>query len=182
MQVFLESLKEGQVTKYSLSTVYCDDKVVHDIDGVLRAWEKYFDNLSTPKDSAQYDTDHFYEVNNFVNDKIKCKDIDQFTKETFTCDEINKAISKLHNSPGYDLVTTEHIKNAGPMLVRVLTKLFNICIEMQCIPENVIRGVQIPIYKGKNTCSLDPGNYRGITLLTSFNKLFEVILWSRLEV
>ena len=39
-----------------------------------------------------------------------------------------------------------------------------------------------PSTKEKNTCSLDPGNYRGITLLSSFNKMSEIILWSRLEV
>ena len=38
-------------------------------------------------------------------------------------------------------------------------------------------GVQVPLYKGKDTCVLDPNNYRGITLLPTFNKLFEILLW-----
>ena len=42
-------------------------------------------------------------------------------------------------------------------------------------------GTQIPLYKGKNTCTLDQNNYRGITLLTSLNKVFEVLLWERVK-
>ena len=56
-----------------------------------------------------------------------------------------------------------------------------LCIQREYVPICFRRGVQIPLYKGKNACSLDPNNYRGITLLSSFNKLFEILLWSRLE-
>ena len=49
------------------------------------------------------------------------------------------------------------------------------------IPSNFRRGTKIPLYKGKNTCPLDPDNYRGITSLSSFIKLFEVIVWQRIE-
>ena len=49
------------------------------------------------------------------------------------------------------------------------------------MPQNFRIGTQIPLYKGKNTCSLDPNNYGGITLLTSLNKLFEIIMWNRLK-
>ena len=41
--------------------------------------------------------------------------------------------------------------------------------------------MQVPLYKGKNTSILEVNNYRGITLLSTFNKLFEVILWKRIE-
>ena len=37
------------------------------------------------------------------------------------------------------------------------------------------------LYKGKDTCTLDPNNYRGITLLSVFNKIYEILLWNRLK-
>ena len=42
-------------------------------------------------------------------------------------------------------------------------------------------GMQVPFYKGKDTCTLDPNNYRGITLLSVYNKLIEILIWHRLE-
>ena len=88
----------------------------------------------------------------------------------------------IHQAPDFDLVTTEHITYANPTIVDTLTLLFNQCIGSEIVPDNFKRGVKVPIYKGKNTCSLDPGYCRGISLLSSFNKMFEIILWSRLEV
>ena len=42
-------------------------------------------------------------------------------------------------------------------------------------------GVQVFLYKGRNASALNSNNYRGITLLSSFNKLFEVILWQKIH-
>ena len=62
----------------------------------------------------------------------------------------------------------------------MLTRLFNQIVLTEHVPKNFRIGTQIPLYKGKN-CSLDPNNYRGITLLPSFNKLFEILTWNRLR-
>ena len=42
-------------------------------------------------------------------------------------------------------------------------------------------GVQIPLFKGKDLSNLITDNYRGITLLSTFNKLFEILIWNRLK-
>ena len=44
-----------------------------------------------------------------------------------------------------------------------------------------MRGVQIPLYKGKDECVLDLNSYGGITLLPTYNKLFEILIWHRLK-
>ena len=51
----------------------------------------------------------------------------------------------------------------------------------ECIPECFKRGVQIPLYKGKDACVLDVNSYRRITLLPTYNKLFEILIWHRLK-
>ena len=53
--------------------------------------------------------------------------------------------------------------------------------DLEYVPRCFRYGVQIPLFKGKDLCNLDPGNYRGITLLSTFNKLFEITLWNRLK-
>ena len=55
-------------------------------------------------------------------------------------------------------------------------------IELEYVPVCSRTGVQVPLYKGKDTCALDPNNYRGITLLSVFNKIFEILIWKRLHV
>ena len=50
-------------------------------------------------------------------------------------------------------------------------------VEIEYVPSNLRMGTQVPLCKGKNTCTLDQNNYRGITLLTSLNKVFEILLW-----
>ena len=137
------------------------------------------------KDEPHYDNDHYVYVTNQVRGWLESKENNnEFVETPFTCDEVEKAIKGLHNkkAPGWDNITAEHLKYAGNELIEFLTVLYNLCIEMEYIPCNFRTGVQVPLYKGKNTCSLDPNNYRGITLLTCFNKILEKLVWGRLEV
>ena len=101
----------------------------------------------------------------------------------FIIAEVQKAIDKHHfrKGNGYDGISSEHVKFAGPVLVRILTLLYNLVVSSEYIPVNFRRGVQVPLYKGKNQCVLDMNNYRGKTLLTNFNKIFEILVWGRLE-
>ena len=54
-------------------------------------------------------------------------------------------------------------------------------VELEYVPTNLKVGIQIPLYKGKNLCSLSTDSYRGITLLNNFNKVYEILLWGRME-
>ena len=106
-----------------------------------------------------------------------------FSDAVFSVEEIRRGVNTLNSgkTPGYDEVTKEHLKYAGVPMYRVLSILYNAILQTEYIPINFRRGVQVPLYKGKNASILDVNNYRGITLLTTFNKLFEVIFWKRLE-
>ena len=183
---FWKALKKSRSKNMvSVLSIKADNgQVKHDIEGVLGVWHMHFSNLCTPKTNDDYDHQHFQEVNAWVEEKAKLQDQDNFLEEEFTVDEISKAIKCLHKdkAPGFDDITTEHIVYASDILTLILCLLFNACIRNEYVPICFKRGVQIPLFKGKNACSLDPNNYRGITLLSSFNKLFEVLLWSRLEL
>ena len=61
----------------------------------------------------------------------------------------------------------------------IFTKLFNIVLNTGIIPNDWIVGIIHPIYKNKG-CKKDPNNYRGITILSCFGKLFTSILNSRI--
>ena len=67
------------------------------------------------------------------------------------------------------------------MLFKVLTMVYNRILKTEYIPINFRRGVQVPLYKGKDISVLDMNNNRGITLLTNFIKIFEILIWNRID-
>ena len=157
-------------------------KVVYEIGEILEVWRAHFDKLSTPKNLDNFDDEHLHYVSDQVRELLQGDDISRFLQNPISEREVEVAVSKLNNNkaPGYDGVTSEHVKHAGPPLIRILCLLYNQCVSREYIPLSFRKGIQVPLYKGKNACSLDCDNYRGITLLSTLNKLFEVIIWDRI--
>ena len=110
-------------------------------------------------------------------------DDDPFLQTPIKRCEVQKAVNKLKKNKacGYDHISAEHIKYGGPLLITIITTIFNSINEIEYIPINFRRGIQIPLFKGKNLCSTDTNNYRGITLLSTLSKIYELVIWNRLE-
>ena len=64
-------------------------------------------------------------------------------------------------------------------MLPVYTQLFNLIFDTSLIPENWTLGNILPIYKNKGDINM-PENYRPITLLSCFGKLFTAIINDRL--
>ena len=158
-------------------------RVVYEIDEMLEVWRTHFDGISTPKESETFDKDHFQHVTERVHALRSMKDCSRFLESPISEIEVRKAVEKLNNkkAPGFDGITTEHVKFAGEPLIRVLCLFYNHYIRLEYIPDSFRKGIQVPLYKGKNACTLDCDNYRGITLLPTFYKLLEVIIWDRIS-
>ena len=110
------------------------------------------------------------------------KDLDMYGLNVpFSVSEVKIAIKKLHNNKacGLDQIINEFFKAASPIMLFTITKLFNLILDAGVVPEGWSVGIIKPIYKnkGKKTCA---ENYRGITLLSCFGKLFTSILNTRL--
>ena len=158
-------------------------KVVHDVSEILDVWKNHFSSLGTPIESESFDKAHFERVTSRIAELSASREIDDFSRESISEREVEKGINLLNagKAPGDDSITREHIKNAGPSMVKIITLLFNWIVTTEFIPTNFRKGIQVPLYKGKNTSTMEVNNYRGITLLSVFNKLFEVVIWKRLE-
>ena len=157
-------------------------KVVHKISEVVQVWMKHFSDLCTEKINTDYDQDHYQYVKAQVNDWYAQRDDGPFLDDPITSGDIRKAVKGLNKgkSPGHDSIAAEHLQHAGCAVYDLLAGLFNKIISLEYIPQNFRTGTQIPLFKGKNLCALDPNSYRGITLLTSLNKVFEMVLWHRM--
>ena len=159
------------------------EKVLYELNEVLEEWRGHFDNLSTPKNDARFNETNFQRVTTSVREWSLGDDGSEFLETPFTEREIEVAVLKLNNgkTPGHDSITSENVKHAGRSLITVLCLALNACVQIEYTPRNFRRGVQVPLYKGKKTCPLNMDNYRGITLLSTFNKLFEALLWERIQ-
>ena len=182
---FWKLLKKKRAGRKSEISAIKNDKdiAVYDINEILLTWKKHFSTLCTPKDDDNYDNDFQQHVKGCIGKWLEREDDDEFTKEEFTDEEISSAIKDLNSNkaPGYDGATEEHIVSAGKNLVSIIKIIMNKTVALEYIPKNFRKGLQVPIYKGKNLSTLKTDNYRGITLLSVFNKLFEVLIWKRIQ-
>ena len=101
----------------------------------------------------------------------------------FTELEIKKCALKLRNNKifGMDYIINEYIKTSITMLLPIYVQLFNIILETGIIPQRWLEGLIKPLYKKKGS-KKDCNNYRGITILSCFSKLFTAVLNDRLQV
>ena len=108
--------------------------------------------------------------------------IDSEINQCITADEIMAAAKSLHNnkSPGLDSIVNEHIKSTINIMTPIYVKLFNLIFDTGIVPESWTIGNIKPIFKNKGS-PREPSNYRPITLLSCFGKLFTAIINKRLN-
>ena len=78
------------------------------------------------------------------------------------------------NSTGEDTITTKILKHNINVFAPVICKLVNSSIEENMFPDILKLSKVIPIFK--NGCKTDPSNYRPITILSNFSKIFEKVI------
>ncbi len=88
--------------------------------------------------------------------------------------QVEKAVEMLKGgkSPGADSLSGEHVKNAHPILLSILTKLFNCMILLEVVPSAFGVSTLVPIPKAGKSLSTVEG-YRGISLTPVISKVFE---------
>ena len=99
-----------------------------------------------------------------------------------TPEEVLYAIKHLKKNKAYgiDLIVNEFLKSSYDKLHDLFVELFNLVLDTGIIPSAWCTGVIKPIFKNKGSVE-DPNNYRGITILSCFGKLFTSILNNRIK-
>jgi hypothetical protein len=123
-----------------------------------------------------------------LNSRDQLKNISQNTGLSYpsikfrytSTQEIGKIIKSLKtkNSHGYDEISVKILKWSTPFIVSPLTFICNKCLEMGIFPSRLKFLIVKPIYKTGN--KLNIANFRPISQLTSFSKVFEKIIYSRM--
>ena len=116
---------------------------------------------------------------NFSN--IDTSDDDEILNPSITESEILKCIKLLKNNKcsANDSILNEYLKYSSGKMLPIYVLFFNLILETGLIPEPWLEGIIRPIYK-RSGDSTRPENYRPITILSCFGKLFTAILNHRL--
>ena len=79
---------------------------------------------------------------------------------------------------GIDGISPKFVKMARVVLTPILTKLYNKCLQQECFPDEFKVGQVIPIPKTLTPKEL--GEFRPISLLNLFSKIFEKVLKTKI--
>ena len=94
-------------------------------------------------------------------------------------EEIVKIISKFNQnkSPGHDGIGNLIVKNVAHIVSRPLADIFNLLLSTGGVPEQLKIVKVIPIYKKENAEIFS--NYRPVSVLPCFSKIWERLLFNR---
>ncbi|MCG7875153.1 MAG: reverse transcriptase family protein [Candidatus Thiodiazotropha endolucinida] len=112
--------------------------------------------------------------------------IDEDTDDILNCyiteNEIIKCIQCLKNNKACsnDRIINEYLKHTTDIMTPIYVHFFNLILDTGFLPESWLEGIIRPIYKRKGD-PYQPENYRPITILSCFGKLFTSILNARLH-
>ena len=97
-----------------------------------------------------------------------------------TPSEVEKIISKfsISKSTGVNSIPTRILKDIANIFSQILSNLINLSFNEGVFPELLKVAKIIPIYKKGDT--LDCSNYRTISLLSNFSKIYEKCMHNRI--
>lgn len=100
--------------------------------------------------------------------------------DAVSVEDLREVINSLKNStaPGIDGINTVLVKHIHPHITPVLLHLINISFERGIFPEKLKTAVVVPLHKGNS--NQDCNNYRPISLLSVFAKIYEKVMKKKL--
>ena len=132
--------------------------------------------------------DYFQTNNMDINEpstdslNINMHDDDNLLNAPITSQEVLKCVKILKNNKacGNDRILNEYIKSTLDQMMPIYVQLFNLILDSGEYPSIWLEGIIRPIYKRSGDIT-KPENYRPITILSCFSKLFTSILNVRLN-
>jgi len=161
-----------------------NDTIVNNSQEIAYAFNDYFssvadtiiNNISKGNDGTKDDISHSsYLINNINN---VYQNIERKHASTHEISKIFESL-KLKNSCGYDEIPIKILKLTTPFIISPLTFICNKSLSTGIFPERLKYAQIWPIYKKGDKQLIT--NYRPISLLTSFSKIFEKLIFTRLH-
>ena len=158
----------------NIDSVKLDDEIITDKGKIADAFNEFFSTIGTKLSNQQTNT---------VKEKFKTYVNTPVTQSLFLKPikpkELMKIVLKMKNntSPGYDNISIKVVKKVIPHISNVLCKIFNCSMCNGVVPDKMKIARVTPIHKKGDTSIMN--NYRPISVLTIFTKIFERCMYNR---
>ena len=151
-------------------------EIVTDKQTIANNLNKYFAEIGSNL-AAEINPTESNEFQNYL--RTPC--IQKFSFKSVTIDTVNKIIDSLKpkTSCGHDGISTKLLKDMKAEVSKALTLIINQSIATGIFPENMKIAKVIPLFKKGDIYFFN--NYRPISLLPSFSKIFERVMFNQLN-
>lgn len=160
-------------------SINLNGEIIKDPQCVANAFNDFFLNIV---ENLNLNTDISENIMNseFRNIFININQTQSIFIQPIMKTELENIIKSLKNgtAPGIDGVNSSIIKSIYPKIINPLLYIVNLSFETGIFPDLLKNAVVIPIYKGGQ--SICCSNFRPISLLSTFSKIFEKIMKDKL--
>ncbi|KAL0810530.1 hypothetical protein ABMA28_010651 [Loxostege sticticalis] len=168
-------------TSCALPRLMSDSGLITDGTKICNLCNSFFSSIGAElADKISYEY-HLDTSNILMYDHNSSHDIILNELKPCDVDELNKIIADLdtNTSTGLDGISPKAIKCIKNIIVEKLAISINKCFKLGIFPDSLKVAKVSPIHKsGSKT---DPGNYRPISVLPVISKIFERLLYNRLN-
>jgi len=171
----------------------CNSKNNESIKTIIME-DKYLNINDNPKEASNAFNNYFTDVgknlakkfNKTSNLNFNKRDnnnlcsFDKIFQEKIDISEIRRIILNFKDdtAAGFDKITAKIIKCISELIITPLAYIYNLSIQNSIFPDNFKIAIIKPLFKGGDHKTIS--NYRPISMLTNFSKIFEKIIKSRL--
>ena len=175
---FSKSTSESEIT------ISENDSLISDPQSVAETLNKYFVSIcqpSNPKPSDEHDDyrsiediiNHFKNHSSITNIYANQPNDSLLHFELIPIEALRHIIVKLNHkkASGHDIINAKLIKNSIDFIIQPLHNIITKCFQQGMFPTSLKKAIVTPVYKKKDPFNKE--NYRPISLLTTFSKIFE---------
>ena len=176
-QIINEVLSRKQRQSLNSITMQKDGKEFKTDEEISNCFNTFFNNIAIDIaksiEKSKYSVDHYLQ-------KSK-KSIEKFELKEVTCNEVYKIIMSLSNkkSKGPDNISNYLLKKVSPYIIKDITTCVNKSFKENCFPSLIKTAKINPIFKKGEP--EDPNNWRPISQLSPFSKVYEKLYLKQLE-
>ena len=167
----------GKTKSVATPSIIIDNRKILDRRVICNEFNKYFNSIASVLNDSIVGSDlshmKFASFESFMRPANK----NSIFLDDCSTEELLELISQLDNNKSSD-IPIRIIKKSAHIICPYLAAYFNVCMAKGCFPDILKVGKVTPIFKKGNV--EDVGNYRPVSTLPIFGKLFEKVIYSRI--